>query len=94
MGADDLDRTQMTRNLRWYLKRRRFPKLIKAEKNFKNGLKKLKLGPGFQLNPPKYFEGKTYILNLSFDSLDELKDRKKTLEKMLKDPNLAAVLKE
>ena len=94
IGADDLDRTQKTRNLRLYLKRRRFPELITAEKNFKSGLKKLKLGPGVQLNPPKYFEGKTYILNLSFDNLTELEDRKKTLEKMLKDPNLAAVLKE
>jgi hypothetical protein len=94
IGADDLDRTQKTRNLRFYLKRRRFPELITAEKNFKSGLKKLKLGPGVQLNPPKYFEGKTYILNLSFDNLTELEDRKKTLEKMLKDPNLAAVLKE
>ncbi len=94
IGADDLDRTQKTRNLRLYLKRRRFPEITKAEKNFENGLKKLKLGPGVQFNPPKYFEGKTYILNLSFDNLTELEDRKKTLGKMLKDPNLAAVLKE
>ncbi len=93
-GADDLDRTQKTRNLRLYLKRRRFPEITKAEKNFENGLKKLKLGPGVQFNPPKYFEGKTYILNLSFDNLTELEDRKKTLKKMLKDPNLAGVLKE
>jgi ParB-like chromosome segregation protein Spo0J len=93
IGADDLDRTQKTRNLRLYLKRRRFPELITAEKNFKSGLKKLKLGPGVQLNPPKYFEGKTYIFNLSFDNLTELEDRKKILEKMLKDPNLEAILK-
>ncbi len=94
IGADDLDRTQKTRNLRLFLKRRRFPELFTAEKKFKSGLKKLKLGPGVQLNPPKYFEGKTYILNLAFDNLTELEDRKKTLEKMLKDPNLAGVLKE
>jgi ParB family chromosome partitioning protein len=94
INAEDLDRTQKTKKFRLYLKQRRYPEITKAEKNFENGVKNLKLGLGLQLNPPKNFEGKTFTLNLFFDNFDELEDRKAILDKMLKDLNLASILKE
>jgi hypothetical protein len=94
IDMDKLDRIQKVRKLRRYLKARRFPKISEVENDFERAVKNLKLGPGVQFIPPKYFEGKTYTLNLFFNNLAELKDRKSTIERMLRDPRIAALLKE
>jgi ParB family chromosome partitioning protein len=93
IAADDLDRTQKTRNLRQYLKRRRYPEITNAKKNFERCMKKLKLGPGLQLIPPRNFEGQTYALHLYFEKLTDLADRQTTLNRLVQDPDFKFILK-
>ncbi|MCK4860164.1 MAG: ParB N-terminal domain-containing protein, partial [Candidatus Omnitrophica bacterium] len=57
----NLDRNQKIREIRIYLKQRRFPVITAAEKEFEKHVKKLKLGSGTKLIPPDNFEGTTYI---------------------------------
>lgn len=89
---ENLDRNQKTRNIRVYLKQRRFPTITSAEKAFEKHVNELKLGKGSKLIPPKNFEGTNYALSLYFNSLNELKEHKATLDKIVQDPGLAAIL--
>ncbi len=93
IAVDNLDRTQKTRSLRQYLKRRRFPEISRAEVAFEKRVKNLKLGPDIQLIPPKNFEGQTYTLQLRFENLTDLKARKNVLDRLIQDPGFAATLK-
>ena len=94
MVADPIDRAENTRVLRQYLKRRRFPEIVRAETAFAKCLKKLKLGSNIKLIPPKNFEGSNYILQLYFENLADLKDRKTALDKLIQNRNLATILRE
>jgi len=69
----DTDRTQKSHSVRQYLKTRRFPEIIKAEKKFKSRLKTLNLGKDIKLIHPKSFEGEYFSLNFQFKDLIELK---------------------
>jgi ParB family chromosome partitioning protein len=93
VAADDIDKTQKTRSLRLYLKRRRFPEISKTEIEFEKRVKNLKFGPDIQLIPPKNFEKQTYTLQLYFESLVDLKDRKTILDRIIQDPAFEAILK-
>jgi len=88
----DLDRNQKIRKIRIYLKQRRFPVITAAENKFENQLKKLKLGSGTKLIPPDNFEGTTYILELFFKNLNELKDRQASIDALIKNPSLRKIL--
>lgn len=84
LNNENLDRTQKTREIRSYLKKRRFPALTKAEEEFKKQIKKLKLGNGAKLIPPHNFEGNTYTLSLYFKNEHELNDRLALLKRIMK----------
>jgi hypothetical protein len=88
----NLDRNQKIREIRIYLKQRRFPVITAAEKEFEKHVKKLKLGSGTILIPPDNFEGTTYILKLFFKNLIELKDRKASFDALIKNPSLNKIL--
>jgi len=92
LDNEDLDRTQKIRDVRSHLKRRRFPALASAEETFQVRLKKLKLGKGLKLIPPANFEGSDYIFSLYFKNLEELKNRRATLDKVMRDPKLTSLL--
>ena len=89
---EDLDRTQKTQRIRFYLKKRRFPKITTAEKTFKEHVKALNLDKHTKLIPPKDFEGPTYCFNLYFKNLKELKARKTDIEKMIGNPAIKKIL--
>ncbi len=92
LNNKELDRTQKTRKIRSYLKKRRFPALSKAENEFKINVKELKLGSGAKLIPPNNFEGNTYTLSLYFKNKKELNDRLAILEKIVKNPVFGKIL--
>ena len=91
--SDSIDRGAQIRVLRQYLKRRRFPEITRSETDIAYRLKKLNLGSNIQLIPPKNFEGQNYTLKLYFKSLADLKDRKTTLEELIQNQDLEAILK-
>ena len=88
----NLDRNQKIREIRIYLKQRRFPFITAAEKEFEKHVKKLKLGSETKLIPPDNFEGTTYTLKLFFKNLTELKDRKASFDALIKNPSLNKML--
>lgn len=92
LNDENLDRNQKIHKIRVYLKQRRFPAIANAEKAFERHVNELKLGKGSKLIPPKNFEGTNYSLSLYFNSLNELKEHKTTLDKIVKNPGLSAIL--
>lgn len=89
---EDLDKNQKTEKIRNYLKQRRFPTISRTEKIFEKHLKKLNLGKGVKLIPPHNFEGTTYMLKFSFNSLNELKELKTSLDTLVQNPSLKKII--
>jgi ParB family chromosome partitioning protein len=94
LNDENLDRNQKTKQIRVYLKQRRFPAITRAERAFEKHVNELNLGKGSKLIPPKNFEGTNYSLSLYFNSLKELKEHKVTLDKIVQNPGIAAILAE
>ncbi len=83
---DELDRTKKTEKSRFYLKKRRYPSITRAEQKFEELVKGLKLGNGMKLIPPKNFEGNTFSIKLHFNNLKDLQDHADTLKKIIRNP--------
>jgi len=88
----DLDKNLKARKIRIYLKQRRFPAITASEQSFQEHLKKLNLVKGLELIPPANFEGSTYTLKLTFNSLKELKNLKATLDVFIENPHLKKIV--
>lgn len=82
-----LDRVQKSQKIRRYLRRRRFPHLVKREDAFNEWVKKLHLGPGVVLSPPRDFEGPAFSLHLQFKTLHELSEKQAAIQRILEDPD-------
>ncbi|CAN2042881.1 ParB/RepB/Spo0J family partition protein [Candidatus Magnetomoraceae bacterium gMMP-15] len=83
LNQKNKDKNRKTSKIRYYLKRRRFPNLIKSEETFTNHVKNLHLNSDFQLIPPPYFEGNTYTLKLNFKNMEDLKKHQSTLKNLI-----------
>jgi len=91
-GDKDPDRRIKSRLLRDYLRQRRYPAIMKAEKKFETHLKQLKLGRGLTLMPPRDFERNRYHLSLAFESLSELNTLRGKLDEIVEHPSLKKIL--
>ena len=92
MTHKDLDRGQKSRRLRAYLKQRRYPRIVEAEKKFETHRKNLKLGNNIRLIPPKNFESTSYGLNLAFSNIEDLKSIHRRIYEMIQHPDLEKIL--
>jgi ParB family chromosome partitioning protein len=88
----ELDRVQKSRQVNSYLKRRRYPTIVRTEKEFETQVKKLKLGDSVTLAPPRDFEGTTYTLTLQFNNHADLVDRQSKIERMVRSAGLKKFL--
>jgi ParB family chromosome partitioning protein len=88
----ELDRVQMSRQIKEYLRRRRFPTIFKTRARFEKIINALRLGETIQLTPPKDCEGTTYTLSLRFKSLAELLDLQAKLDTIIQNPDLKQFL--
>jgi len=79
LSNENLNHAQKTSKIRIYLKQRRFPALVEAEKKFKEFKKNLPLDNNVKLIPPAGFEGTEHLIQLHFNSLDELKSHQSVL---------------
>jgi len=93
INDEDCDRGQKIRELRAYLRQRRFPQIVKAEAIFEYQRKQLNLGNDIKLIPPKDFESTTYTVNMSFSSIAQLKALHTKLYRMIKHPGLKKIIK-
>ncbi len=85
---NNLDRSQKSQKIRFYLKQRRYPEITTADKKFRQNIKELKLGNNTKLVPPSNFEGATYTLKLSFNNPDELQDSLEALNSICQSRSL------
>ena len=92
LADEDLDRGHKGRKIRSFLRQRRFPRIVKAERDYQTHVKKLKLNPDVKLIPPKDFEGNTYALNLSFTNLARLKMLQSTLDNLIRHPSFEKII--
>lgn len=79
---------QRVQRLRRHLKRKRYPELSKTEKQYQDLIKSLQLNPRLQLQPPPFFEGKTYRLTVSVDSREQLKAMRSDLDRLIEHPHI------
>jgi len=71
--ADErLNRVQKTAQVRAFLRGRRFPRLLAAEKRFATAVKDLRLDKTVRIMPPPNFEGRVFRAEIAFSSADEL----------------------
>lgn len=85
---DDTPMPQQVQRLRQMLKKMRYPELSKAEDAFHQAYKGLNIDPAIQLHPPRFFEGQTFRLSLSFRSRQQLKQLLADLEKIAGAPHI------
>jgi len=92
LSDENLNHTQKTQKIRFYLKQRRFPVLVEAKGKFEDFKRKLSLGNNFQLIPPPDFEGNQYAIRLNFDNLDELKSHRSALTGLIEHNHFNKIL--
>jgi ParB family chromosome partitioning protein len=92
LDRDDLDRNQKTFQLRHLLKQKRFPRLVAVEKEFKQQVKALHLGPDLHLSAPRHFEGPKFTFHIEFQDMSELNSALKTLKQITVNPHLADII--
>jgi ParB family chromosome partitioning protein len=92
LSAPEIDRSQKAEQLRSLLRRRRYPVMSAARAQFQHLVHDLNLGPGVQLVPPGNFEGTTYTLAITFDRLDQLRDRSLQIENLHRNQALKVFL--
>jgi len=90
LSAPEIERSQKAGELRSLLRRRRYPVMSAATAGFQDLVRHLNLGPGVQLIPPGNFEGTTYTLAITFDRLDQLRDRSLQIENLLRSQSMRA----
>ena len=91
LNDEDLDRGQKVRQLRAFLRQRRFPRIVDAERHYNFNLKKLKLGQDIKLIPPKEFEGTAFTLILNFRSIADFKILQSILDKVIRNPSFKKI---
>ncbi|MGB5616345.1 MAG: ParB N-terminal domain-containing protein [Desulfobacterales bacterium] len=94
LSTPEIERSQKAGQLRSLLRRRRYPVMSAATTGFQDLVRHLNLGPGVQLVPPGNFEGTTYSLTITFDRLEQLRDRSLQIEHLLHSRTLRAFLEE
>jgi ParB/RepB/Spo0J family partition protein len=92
VDSPEFNRNEKGSMFRAYLKRRRFPTLVKAEEGFLRDLKALRLNEDVHITPPPYFEGSSYTLRMTFKNLEDFHKVRHTLNAMAKNPALKRLL--
>jgi len=86
LDNDDLDGNQKSRQVRSYLKKRRYPRLARVEEQFHERARALKLGGSIQISPPPNFEGSSCTMTIRFNSLNALMDAHRKISDAIDTP--------
>ena len=88
LDDNEIPTPQKVQRLRRRFKLARFPELSRMEETYRRSMKQLQLDPHIQLQPPQFFEGRTYRLTLNVDSRRQLRTLQSDLEKLIDHPDL------
>lgn len=92
LNNDQADRNKKAKDLRSYLKKRRFPNLIQAELEFQEMIQSLQLDDRIHVTHPADFEGSEYNLQMSFQNITDLQTLREELDRIIKHPLLNKIL--
>ena len=68
----NLNTPQKGGEVRRFLRRLRYPRIVKAERDFQEMRRELNLGDSIKLTPPPSFEGNRYTIDFQFGTINEL----------------------
>ena len=88
VNTADTPMPQKVQQLRRYFKEKRYPELSHRENRYQALIKSLQLHPRLHLQPPPFFEGKTYQLSLSIESREQLKTLQADLDRLIEHPHI------
>jgi hypothetical protein len=74
-GQSSINRPQKAREILNYLRSRRFPALTQVEQRFKKSVSQLNLPKGVRIEPPPYFEGPEFKMEIRFTHGRDLKKK-------------------
>ena len=89
LDKDDIDGNVKSRHLRTYLRKTRFPRLVKVEEDFHESVRAMDLGAAIQVRPPPQFEGCNYTMTIQFDSLAALKQAHRRISAAMEHPRVS-----
>jgi len=72
---DKINKPQKAKAILQYFREKRFPIMVKAEKDFKEKISNLHLPQGIRINYPPFFEGPSFRLEISFKNGKQLKEK-------------------
>jgi len=84
LNNNDIDNRIKADEIRYYIKKKRFPNLSNKEEIFNNEISKLKLLKGMQFQHSPFFEGDSYTINMKIKNNEDLKKFIKKLEDISK----------
>ena len=88
LDGPEPDRNRRAAGLRRVLYAMRFPHLARAEADFRDKVRALRLPPRVRWTPPPYFEGRDHELKLRFKDKKELIEIKEVIDRIISDPRL------
>ena len=80
LADSSLNIPQKGSRVRYFLRKLRYPKIVKAEKDFLEMKKNLNLGDSIKLTPPPSFEGDRYCIEFQFENMDDLGENLKRID--------------
>lgn len=90
----EMDRGRKSQVIRDRIRRRRFPAITAFETRYARTVKALQPANGLQLLPPAHFEGRTYRLQIDFQSADQLREMAREVERLADAPPLQRLLED
>lgn len=92
LASDSLSRPKKEKQVRARLRTRRYPHLSRLEKDQKKLINSINLPSFIRLEPPPNFEGLDFSIQITFAGLEELREGAGVLERLLKSPDMAALV--
>ncbi|MEW6614109.1 MAG: ParB/RepB/Spo0J family partition protein [Thermodesulfobacteriota bacterium] len=80
LADSNLNIPQKGSRVRYFLRKLKYPKIIKAENDFLEMKGKLNFGDKIRLTPPPSFEGDRYCIEFLFENMDDLEDSLKKID--------------
>jgi len=72
---EKINNPQKAKAILQYFREKRFPIMVKAEKDFKEKISNLHLPQGIRINYPPFFEGTSFRMEISFKNGKQLKEK-------------------
>ena len=94
LSNKDLNIPQRGGKMRRFLKKLRYPKIVKAEEGFMEILRGLNLGDRIRLIPPPYFEGEKYNIEFQFGTIDELEENLEKIDSVKYDKGFRSLIED